>query len=163
MATYTTTTARSVAKAVVALVLAICLAISMAACAKEFKATEWYGDFYALAQPVNATDGDVRDASDIISGDAPTLQFRCEGENTVMRLETTGFTATNNYNRVVVDIDVANKDGSFDSDGFSAGYDITNDSFGMAWVVPSGKWVHIRTARELNIKEAQVLTSVCKT
>ena len=80
-----------------------------------------------------------------------------------MRLETTGFTASNNYNRVVVDIDIANKDGGFDDDGFSAGYDITNDSFGMAWVVPSGKWVHIRTARELNIKEAQVLTSVCKT
>ncbi len=162
MATHTTTTARSVTKAAVALVLGICLAISTAACAKEFKVTEWYGDFYSLAQPVNATDGDVRDASDIISGDA-TLQFRCEGENTVMRLETTGFTATNNYNRVVVDIDVANKDGSFDSDGFSADYEITNDSFGMAWVVPSGKWVYIRTARELNIKEAQILTSVCKT
>ena len=163
MATHTTTTARSVTKAAVALVLGICLAISMAACAKEFKVTEWYGDFYSLAQPVNATAGDIRDASDIISGDEPTLQFRCEGENTVMRLETTGFTATNNYNRVVVDIDVANKDGSFDSDGFSADYEITNDSFGMAWVVPSGKWVYIRTARELNIKEAQILTSVCKT
>lgn len=162
MATHTTTTARSATKAAVALIVGICLAISTAACAKEFKVTEWYGDFYSLAQPVNATDGDVRDASDIISGDA-TLQFRCEGENTVMRLETTGFTATNNYNRVVVDIDVANKDGSFDSDGFSADYEITNDSFGMAWVVPSGKWVYIRTARELNIKEAQVLTSVCKT
>ena len=163
MATHTTTTARSVTKAAVALVLGICLAISTAACAKEFKVTEWYGDFYSLGQPVNATAGDIRDASDIISGDEPTLQFRCDGENTVMRLETTGFTAANNYNRVVVDIDVANKDGSFDSDGFSADYEITDDSFGMAWVVPSGKWVYIRTARELNIKEAQVLTSVCKT
>ena len=163
MAAHTTTTARSVTKAAVALVLGICLAISMAACAKQFKVTEWYGDFYSLSQPVNATDGDIRDASDIISGDEPTLQFRCEGENTVMRLETTGFTASNNYNRVVVDIDVANKDGSFDSDGFSADYEITDDSFGMAWVVPSGKWVYIRTARELNIKEAQILTSVCKT
>ena len=163
MATHTTTTARSVTKAAVALIVGICLAISTAACAKEFKVTEWYGDFYALAQPVNATGGDVRDASDIISGDEPTLQFRCEGENTVMRLETTGFVAANNYNRVVVDIDLVDKDGNFDEHGFSAGYDITNDSFGMAWVVPSGKWVHIRTARELNIKEAQVLTSVCKT
>ena len=111
MATHTTTTARSVTKAAVALVVGFCLAIGTAACAKEFKVTEWYGDFYSLGQPVNATDGDVRDASDIISGDAPTLQFRCEGENTVMRLETTGFTATNDYNRVVVDIDIANKDG----------------------------------------------------
>ena len=125
MATYTTTTARSATKAAVALIVGICLAISMAACAKKFEVTEWYGDFYALGQPVNATDGDVRDASDIISGDEPTLQFRCEGENTVMRLETTGFTASNNYNRVVVDIDVANKDGGFSEDGFSAGYDIT--------------------------------------
>ena len=45
MATHTTTTARSIAKAAVALVVGFCLAIGTAACAKEFKVTEWYGDF----------------------------------------------------------------------------------------------------------------------